>query len=298
MRISVLIPSYNSARYLAQTLASVAKQKHQDCEVIIADGGSEDGTDRIVDCFADLVTEFISEPDDGQLDGLQKAAKLATGEICYWLNADDIVMPGTFRYVSEMYSRFPKTEILFADNYAFSAEQRRCSVGASIRNMTFEDHFLFYRQMYSECVFWRNELTAKALPVDTSLRVFTDYSFFLPLRHNSRCRWVPKRLGAFRVAPGQMSQLHREKGATEQELIKHRMRQKLGISDDEFMQKRKRHYASFLLRQRLRPKFESGVRKTFRLLTGDRSRRNFRDDFFDKWLQLPDDIERSLRDVF
>lgn len=297
MRISVLIPSYNSARYLAFTLGSIAKQRYEDCEVIIADGGSQDGTDRVVDSFSELVTSFVSEPDEGQLDGLQKAAQLATGDICYWLNADDIVMPGAFHYVKNIFLTYPESDIIFGDNYAFSEEERRCSVGASIRNMTFEDHFLFYRQMYSECVFWRSELTSKAFPVDTSLRVFTDYSFFLPLRRGACCRWVPKRLGAFRVAPGQMSQLYRQKGASEMEQIKQRMRANLNLSVEDFNQRRDRHYPSFLFRQQFMPKLASGARRIARFLTADISRRQFRDQFFDEWLQLPDRTREELRDV-
>ena len=99
--ISVIIPTFNSAAYLLTTLATVAKQDYPPYEVIVVDGGSTDGTHNIVQAFGSLITEFISEADKGQLDAVQKGILRATGDILYWLNADDAVMPGTFRTVVE-----------------------------------------------------------------------------------------------------------------------------------------------------------------------------------------------------
>src|SRR5688572_6262171 len=153
------------------------------------DGGSKDCTGQVVEAYGPLVTTFISEPDKGQLDAVRKGLDRATGDIFYWLNADDIVMPGTFRLVAEAFAADADLGMVFSDDYAFNAETRSIVVGATVRNVTFKDRFLFYRHLYSECVFWRRELTEKVHPIDTSLRVATDVSLTLPMHHNAKARW-------------------------------------------------------------------------------------------------------------
>lgn len=284
MKISVLVPCFNAANFIFATLESVRKQNYDNLEVIIVDGASTDSTREIIASFGPLISTMLSEPDCGQLDALQKAAKLATGEVCFFLNADDIVLPGAFRYVSKVFESFPETEIVFSDDYAFSESDRRLSYGSTVRGMTFKDHFLFYRQMYSECVYWRRELTANALPVDTSIRVYSDYSFFLPMRHEAKCRWVPKRLGAFRVTANQVSSRYTDLRVKEYKQIKDAMRDRLGMGKIRFRTSQILHVPSFLLRQWIFPRMESIVRFGYRLVSADRERDELTDFFYDSWL--------------
>ena len=293
-KISVLIPSFNQARFLVKTLATVVKQDYPAAEVVIADGGSADGTRAVVEAYGTSVTHFVSELDRGQLDGFGKALARATGDVCYWLNADDAVMPGTFAYVARLFAADPALDLVFSDNYAFDEAARRLYVGGTIRGMDFWDHFLFYRQLYSECAFWRRAAAGAALPLDVGLRVYTDYSFFLPLRYGRRCRWVPRRLGAFRVQPGQNSQVYRARGDAERELVKQRMRERLGISVDEFRRRQRRRRASFALRQVLYPRLHSGARYLLRTLSRDTLRRRTAAFFFDQWLRPPADVAARL----
>ena len=96
-KISVLIPSFNSGKFLAKTLATVVKQNYQPLEVIVMDGGSKDQTSAVVKAYGDLITVFVSERDEFQLHAMEKAIARATGDVLYWCNADDAVMPGGFR---------------------------------------------------------------------------------------------------------------------------------------------------------------------------------------------------------
>lgn len=294
MKISVLIPCYNAAEYLPATLATVWKQRYDDLEVIVADGGSTDTTVDVLRAYEPMVTRWVSEPDEGQLDALMKAASMATGDVCYWLNADDAAMPGAFAHVAELFRGEPDTEIVFSDDYAFDESARRLYVGETIRGMTFEDHFYYYRQMYSECVFWRRELTPDAEPIDRELRLYTDYSFFLPLRHGRKCRWTSKRLGAFRIVPGQASRTFRESRAHEQDLIKSRMRERLGMSEDDYLAAKSRHAWSFRLRQRFVPRAVAAGRYLWRRATGDADRRRVADHLFDEWLKPPAEVADRL----
>lgn len=284
MKISVIIPSYNSGLYLPATLATIARQDHAPFEVLLIDGNSTDNTREVARTYSSLITTFISEPDRGQLDALQKGIRLAKGDILYWLNADDIVMPRAFSTVAATFQKFPETEIVFSDDYAFDESKRQLSVGETIKGLTFEDHFLFYRQYYSECVFWKRDISDQALPIDPSYRSCTDYSFFLPLRRGRVERWIPQRLGAFRIAPNQMSAKFREGVTQERDRIRANMRTILGMSEEEFVALQKKNALGFKVRQRFIPRAKSGLRYIGRRLTGDRRRRRMADFFFDEWL--------------
>jgi glycosyltransferase involved in cell wall biosynthesis len=293
--ISVIIPTFNSDRFLAQTMATVYKQTCKPYEVIVVDGGSTDGTRRIVESYGSFITMFTSEPDKGQLDAVQKGISQAKGDVLYWVNADDAVMPGTFECVANAFAADPFVEIVFGDNYWFDEETRIIGVAHSVKHLSFLDQFLFYGQLQVESFFWKRDISFKALPFDTTLRVYTDYSFFLPIRYKAKCKWVPQRLGAFRVHSNQMSTVHHSKGAAERESVKQRMRERLGMSISEFEVQRQRHRLNYILYQRLYPKTISIIRFFLRKITGDFHRKRLARFFFDEWLSPPFFVEERLK---
>jgi glycosyltransferase involved in cell wall biosynthesis len=293
-KISVIIPAFNSGKFLAQTLATVYKQNYKPYEVIVVDGGSADSTGRIVKAYAPFVTTFISEPDKGQLDAVQKGIHIAKGDILYWLNADDAVMPEAFECAANAFSKDPSIEIVFGDNYWFHEETRRIGVAHSVKHLSFWDQFLFYGQLQVESFFGRREISQKALPFDTTLRVYTDYSFFLPIRYSSKCRWVPCRLGAFRVHSDQVSTVHHAKGVGERELVKQRMRERLGMSLEEFQALQRRHFLHYYFYHMVYPKTISATRFLLRKGTRDFRRKRLARFFFDEWLQPPKEAAEQL----
>lgn len=295
--ISVIIPTYNGAKFLVETLGSVAKQDYPPFEVLVIDGGSSDPTRQVVEAYGPLVTTFISEPDKGQLDAVRKGLERATGDVFYWLNADDIVMPGAFRAVAHAFAADPDVGIVFSDDYAFSLETRAFVAGATVSNVTFEDRFLFYRHLYSECVFWKRELTQKVYPIDTSLRVATDVSLTLPMHHNTKTRWLRQKLGAFRTVAGQLSEKYKDRTEAELTLIKQRLREKLGITPQQYAQMQARHRLSFFLRNKLYTKAFSAFRFLGRKLSADYRRKKLARFFFDEWLVPPPQVRERLKGI-
>ena len=89
MKISIVTVSYNAAATIEQTICSVAGQTHPDIEYIVIDGGSTDGTVALVRKNENTVGRWISEPDDGLYDAMNKGLRLATGDVVGFLNADD-----------------------------------------------------------------------------------------------------------------------------------------------------------------------------------------------------------------
>ena len=89
MKCSIVIPSFNSQEFIAYTIESVLFQKYRNIELIIVDGGSRDDTIKIIKSYGQKITKFISEPDRGVFDALNKGIKIASGDVIGWLGSDD-----------------------------------------------------------------------------------------------------------------------------------------------------------------------------------------------------------------
>lgn len=89
--VSIITPSFNAGQRLDRCLASVAAQSYPEIEHIVVDGGSTDDTVDILRAAPNV--RYVSEPDEGQADAINKGFEMARGEVMGWLNADDILMP-------------------------------------------------------------------------------------------------------------------------------------------------------------------------------------------------------------
>lgn len=90
MKISVITAVFNAAGTIEETLLSVAQQTHPDVEHIVVDGASSDATVEIIARHRDKLTRFVSEPDRGIYDAMNKGLALASGQVVGFLNADDL----------------------------------------------------------------------------------------------------------------------------------------------------------------------------------------------------------------
>ena len=107
-KISIITPSFNQAEFLEQTITSVFSQNYPNLEYIIIDGGSTDRSVEIIKKYADKLTYWVSEPDKGHGDALNKGFNHSTGEIMAWINSDDFYFPWTFSIVSEIFKDLPQ----------------------------------------------------------------------------------------------------------------------------------------------------------------------------------------------
>ena len=95
MKISIITSVYNNQETITEAMESVLSQTYPDIEYIIVDGGSSDNTVDIIKTYQDRLGAFISEPDNGIYDGLNKGIKLATGDVIGFLHSDDLYQDNT-----------------------------------------------------------------------------------------------------------------------------------------------------------------------------------------------------------
>jgi Glycosyl transferase family 2 len=110
--VSVVTPSLNQGRFIGDALASVAGQDYAHVEHIVVDGGSKDETREAVEPFLGRIT-WVSEPDRGQSDALNKGFRLARGEILTWLNADDLLYPDAIGRVVSAFEQHPGAGLVY-----------------------------------------------------------------------------------------------------------------------------------------------------------------------------------------
>ena len=89
MKITIITVVFNGAKYIRSAIQSVLSQDYDNIEYIVIDGGSTDGTVDIVKEYQDKISVFISEPDEGIYDAMNKGIALATGNVIGILNSDD-----------------------------------------------------------------------------------------------------------------------------------------------------------------------------------------------------------------
>ena len=155
-RISIVIPSFNQGSFLERTLESLVDQKYPSLEIIVADGGSTDGSVDIVREYSDHIAWWCSEQDSGQAHGLNKGFSRATGEILAWLNADDRLVPGTLGRVAEFFTQNPDADAVYG--HRILIDENDMEIGRWIlpphddRTLTWAD---FVPQ---ESLFWRRRM--------------------------------------------------------------------------------------------------------------------------------------------
>ena len=115
MKLSIITITYNCQNTIARCLESISKQTFKSLEYIIVDGGSTDGTLKVIESYSKIIDKFISEPDEGIYDALNKGLSMATGDIIGFLHADDVFASNmTLNNIMHVFMSF-KADVVYGD---------------------------------------------------------------------------------------------------------------------------------------------------------------------------------------
>ena len=121
MKISIITVCYNSATTIETTIQSVASQTYKNIEYIVVDGSSKDGTLNIIKKHKNKITKWISEPDKGLYDAMNKGIQMATGEVIGLINSDDLFCDNfAVEKVMNIFNYDHKLDSVYADLYYVS----------------------------------------------------------------------------------------------------------------------------------------------------------------------------------
>lgn len=116
MKLSIITVCFNSVSTIRDTIESVLSQDYTDIEYIVVDGGSKDGTQAIIESYGERISHFISEPDDGIYDAMNKGISLASGDVVGILNSDDFYESNTCAsFIMHTFERHPENAVVFGD---------------------------------------------------------------------------------------------------------------------------------------------------------------------------------------
>lgn len=178
--ISVITPCLNQETYIRDAVDSVLQQNFPSFEHILVDGGSTDGTLRIMGMFPHL--RMVSEPDRGMYDAINKGVHMANGKIIGLLNADDLYAADTFCLVVETFARHPDALAVSgaADVFTGPLEDNQIIE----RKLPVGEHF-FWRRMVdnptTNAWFFRPALFARFGVFNSTYRFISDREFFIRL---------------------------------------------------------------------------------------------------------------------
>lgn len=171
--ISVIIPTYNCSDTFEDCLKSVLEQDFEEKEIIVVDGGSIDGTLDLLKEYSNQVDKWISEPDQGIYDALNKGINLAHGEWLYFLGADDKL------YDNHVLSDIPlhKTKSRMIYGNVFLKNNGVIGPAGSVYDGHFDKNKLAQKNICHQAIFYKKELFKELGKFDMKYPLLADWAF-------------------------------------------------------------------------------------------------------------------------
>ncbi len=194
--VTVVTPSFNQGGFIRETIESVLSQDYSSIEYLVIDGASTDDTVSVLKSYADRLF-WVSEPDQGQADAVNKGFRKAKGEIFGWLNSDDTYLPGAIRKVVEFFQSNPDISMVYGEAYTVDAQ------GKIIEPYLTEE--FDYQRLAETCficqptVFIRRHVFEEIGPLDINLHYCLDYEYWMKVGKRFRIGHMPEFLATLRL---------------------------------------------------------------------------------------------------
>ncbi len=196
--VSIVTPSYNQAQFLEATIRSVLSQDYPRLEYIIVDGGSTDGSLEIIRKYADRLAWWVSEPDRGQTDAINKGFAHAHGEIFAWLNSDDTYEPGAVWAAVQFLLEHPQIGLVYGDAN-FIDEEGRVIGKFDARQTDYRRLRRGYVHIPQQAAFFRASLWHQVGPLDPSFYFAMDYDLWVRIAARAPIVYIPQTWANFRL---------------------------------------------------------------------------------------------------
>jgi glycosyltransferase involved in cell wall biosynthesis len=187
MRLSFVVPTLNQAPFIRRCIDGCLDQEIADSEVVVVDGGSTDGTQGILATYGDRV-RWVSEPDRGQSDAINKGIRMARGDVVAWVNSDDYYPRGdVLRTVLASFEADPQLDVAYGDGELVDASYVRIRILRAQRPLDARRILLFAGAPVSQpSVFFRRALFLQVGGVDEGLHWTMDYDLWIRMFERAR----------------------------------------------------------------------------------------------------------------
>ena len=174
--VSIVTPTLNQGRFLRRAIDSVLAQDHPRIEYIVMDGGSTDDTLAVLQSYGNRV-RWISRPDDGQADAINRGFSMGSGEIRAYLNSDDVLLPGAVSEAARQLRAHPEWDLVYGD--ALFVDESDAVTGR-YATADFSSAALWREDIICQpAAFWRASAAARIGPFDAHLHYVMDYEYWL-----------------------------------------------------------------------------------------------------------------------
>lgn len=196
--VSIITPSYNQGRFILETIQSVLSQDYTNLEYVIVDGGSTDNSVEVIQQFSNRLTWWVSEPDRGHSDALNKGFAHATGEILAWINSDDTYLPGAIHEAVEYLLAHPDISMVYGD--ANLIDESGKYLGRFPARQTDYSRMLNGSVHIPQATtFFRSRCWKQVGPLDQTLDYAFDYDLWVRLSKIAPVVYVPRTWANFRL---------------------------------------------------------------------------------------------------
>jgi glycosyltransferase involved in cell wall biosynthesis len=221
-RVAIVTPSLNQGEFIERTVRSVLDQRYPRTEYVIQDGGSTDATARIIDPYRPRLHHFETGTDTGQAAAVNTGHRRSSGEILSFLNADDVLLPGSLAYVASYFSTHPDVDVVYGHRVVIDAKDRE--LGRWILPADDPHALTWINFIPQETLFWRRWLWDAVGGLTESLRFALDWDLTVRFREaGAKFVRLPRFLGAFRMHGHQKLTTLAEEGAQEAREIRERL---------------------------------------------------------------------------
>jgi glycosyltransferase involved in cell wall biosynthesis len=201
--ISIVTPSFNQGIFLERTLRSVLDQRYPRLEYLVSDGGSRDETPAVLERYRAALHYCRCGPDRGQAHAINLGFRHSQGQILAFLNADDLLLPGSLAYVACYFAGQPEVDVVYGHRVLI--DEADGEIGRWVLPPHSDEMLRWRDYVPQETLFWRRRIWQRSgAAVDESFHFALDWELLLRFRAaGARFARLPRFLGAFRVHGGQ-----------------------------------------------------------------------------------------------